>query len=72
MGAILGVALVTGLGVFKQPVSRPGAIPERLFPSELTAGLVAVAMLGAILATIVAAVLPARRAATMDTVEVMR
>jgi lipoprotein-releasing system permease protein len=71
-GAALGIALVTGLGIFKQPVSRPGAVPERLFPSELTAGLVAVAMLGAIAATILAAVLPARRAAKMDPVEVMK
>lgn len=72
MGGLLGVGLVRFLTIFKQPVNRPGAVPENLFPSQITPALVGVAMLGAIVATILAAALPARRAARMDPVEVMK
>jgi lipoprotein-releasing system permease protein len=72
LGAGLGIALVSILSIFKQPVSRPGAVAENLFPSQLTPALVGVAVLGAIIATIIAAVLPARRAARMDPAAVMR
>jgi lipoprotein-releasing system permease protein len=72
VGGALGVGLVQFLTIFKQPVNRPGAVPENLFPSQLSPGLVGVAMLGAILATIFAAALPARRAARMDPAEVMK
>ena len=52
--------------------SPVGATVYQLFPTSLTWGLVLVAMAGAIVATLVAAALPARRAARLDPVKVMR
>jgi lipoprotein-releasing system permease protein len=72
LGAAFGCGVVTFLELFKQPVTRPGAIPEPLFPSHLTGTLVAVAMLAAVVTTVLAAALPARRAARLNPVEVMR
>ncbi|MGV3618529.1 MAG: ABC transporter permease [Fimbriimonas sp.] len=72
LGALLGWGLVSFLGIFKLPPSRSGAPPDNLFPTALTPTLVTVAMAGAIIATVVAAVLPARRAALLDPVQVMR
>lgn len=72
LGALLGWGLVAFLGIFKLPPSPSGAPPDNLFPTALTPALVAVAMGGAIAATVIAAVLPARRAARLDPVQVMR
>lgn len=72
VGALLGWALVAFLGIFRLPPSPSGAAADRLFPTALTWTLVAAAMGGAILATVIAAVLPARRAARLDPIEVMR
>jgi lipoprotein-releasing system permease protein len=72
LGASAGCGLVMLLQIFKRPVSRPDAIPEALFPTELTWTLVGVAMLAAVISTVIAAALPARRAASMDPVQVMR
>lgn len=72
IGAALGSLVVWILGLFKQPPRRPGAVPEDLFPSVLTWQLLVIAMLAAIIATMVAAVLPARRAARLNPVEVLR
>ena len=71
-GSLLGCGIVTLLSSFKQPPSHPGGRTESLFPSHLTWELIAAAMLAAIASTIVAAILPARRAASVNPVEVMR
>jgi lipoprotein-releasing system permease protein len=71
-GAAGGCGLVLMLQVFKRPVSRPDAIPEALFPTQLTWTIVGIAMLAAIISTVIAAALPARRAAGMDPVQVMK
>lgn len=72
VGALLGWGLVAFLGIFKLPPSASGAASDNLFPTDLTPSLVGIAMAGAIIATVVAAVLPARRASRLDPVQVMR
>jgi lipoprotein-releasing system permease protein len=72
LGAISGSLLVWGLSFIKQPVTRMGAKPEPLFMSMLSWQLIAGAMLAAIVSTVLAAILPARRAAKLDPVQVMR
>ena len=48
------------------------SIPQPLFPSLLSFGLVGSAMFAAVASTVIAAALPARRAASLDPVQVMR
>ncbi len=76
IGAVSGAAvaslLLLGLGGLRQPATRPGGIGEPLFPSDLTWQLVAVAIASAVVTTVFAAALPARRAAHLDPVEVLR
>lgn len=72
LGALLGSGVVIALSQVKQPVTRMGAEPEALFPAHLSPPLIAAAMGAAILATVIAAVLPARRAAALNPVDVIR
>lgn len=72
VGASLGTGVVLALSVVHVPPSHPGAVPERLFPSELTPSLILIAIGAAILTTVLAAVIPARQAASLDPTEVMR
>jgi len=72
VGAGAGCAVVRGLSAFKQAGSHPGVPPQDLFPSHLTWQLVVIAMFAAILTTVAAAVLPARRAARLNPVEVIK
>jgi lipoprotein-releasing system permease protein len=72
LGAILGSGLVYTFSLWKQPVTRMGGKPESLFPATLAWQVVAAAMLAAIVTTVLAAILPARRAARLDPVQVMR
>lgn len=72
LGAIVGSGIVWGLTLIKQPVSRMGAAPESLFPASLAWPVVAGAMAAAIVTTVLAAILPARRAARLDPVQVIR
>ena len=71
-GAAIASALIIFLGGLRQPATRPGGIGEALFPSDLTWQLVAVAIASAVVTTVFAAALPARRAALLDPVEVLR
>jgi len=72
LGAVLGTALVYFLTFIRQPVTQMGQVSEQLFPVAVLPGYIALAMLAAITSTVIAAVLPARRAARLNPVEVMR
>jgi lipoprotein-releasing system permease protein len=72
LGALVGCLIVWGFAQVKQPITRMGGPPEPLLPSQLSWQLVAIAMLAAVISTVVAAILPARRAARMDPVQVLR
>jgi lipoprotein-releasing system permease protein len=72
IGAAVGSLVVWALSLVKQPVTRVGGPPQPLLPSALTWQLLAAAMLAATISTVLAAILPARRAARLDPVQVMR
>lgn len=72
LGAIVGGVIVLLLSLFKQPITRVGQAPEQLFPVRLIPFYIALAIVAAIVSTVIAAVLPARRAAKMNPVDVMR
>ena len=72
VGAIAGSMIVFLLSLFKQAVTRVGQTPEPLFPVRFLPIYIALAMFAAIISTVIAAVLPARRAAKMNPVDVMR
>lgn len=72
LGAILGTTVVVLLSLFEQPITRVGQTPDQLFPVRILPIYIGLAMMAAIISTVVAAVLPARRAAKMNPVDVMR
>lgn len=72
LGLIVGITIVLLLSLFEQPVTRIGQTPEQLFPVRILPFYLGLAMIAAIISTVVAAVLPARRAARMNPVDVMR
>lgn len=72
IGAVLGCGVVWALSFFKLAPAHPGARLEAMFPARLSGGLLAAAMFSAIVSTVLAALLPARRAAILDPVQVMR
>ncbi len=72
LGALLGTGIVFVLSLFEQPISRVGQAPAQLFPVRILPIYIAAAMLAAILSTVIAAVMPARRAAKLNPVDVMR
>ncbi|MCX6612500.1 MAG: ABC transporter permease [Acidobacteria bacterium] len=72
MGAIAGIAVVYLLSLPKQAVTRVGGVPESLFPLMLDPLYILAAMGAATLATLLAALLPARSAAKMNPVDAMR
>jgi lipoprotein-releasing system permease protein len=71
-GAILGTLIVFLLGLFKQPVTQVGQEPAQLFPVSILPFYIALAILAAIASTVIAALLPARRAAGLNPVDVMK
>lgn len=72
LGLVLGITIVFLLSLFEQPVTRIGQTPEQLFPVRILPLYLGLAMIAAIISTVVAAVLPARRAAKMNPVDAMR
>jgi lipoprotein-releasing system permease protein len=71
-GASVGMLIVYLLSLIQQPVTRVGRPPEALFPVAILPFYIAMAMLAATVATVIAAILPARRAARLNPVDVMR
>jgi lipoprotein-releasing system permease protein len=71
-GAAVGLSIVYGLSLIEQPVVRVGQHPEQLFPVAILPIYIGLAMLAATGATVLAALLPARRAATLNPVDVIR
>lgn len=71
-GAILGTTIVYLVGLPLQPTARPGHTPEQLFPVAILPVYIVGAVVAAILSTVIAALFPARRAAKMNPVDVMR
>jgi lipoprotein-releasing system permease protein len=72
LGAVVGALTVWAISLVKQPLMRMGGTPQQLLPTKLTWEVLAVAMLAAIISTVLASILPARRAARLDPVQVMR
>jgi lipoprotein-releasing system permease protein len=71
-GAAIAIALLRLLMLIEQPIRYAGEKPQSLFPIVILPLYVAVAMIAAILTTVFAAWLPARNAANLNPVEVMR
>jgi lipoprotein-releasing system permease protein len=71
-GAAVGIAVIKGLSLFQLPITHAGQRPQQLFPVAILPQYIALPVLAAIVATIVAAWLPARQAAAMNPVDVMR
>jgi lipoprotein-releasing system permease protein len=71
-GAAVGMSIVYLLSLIEQPVTRVGQPPEQLFPVAILPLYIATAMLAATTATVLAALLPARRAARLNPVDVIR
>jgi lipoprotein-releasing system permease protein len=71
-GAILGTAIVYLISLPLQPTARPGRPPDQLFPVAVLPVYIIGAMIAAIFSTVIAAWFPARRAAKMNPVDVMR
>jgi lipoprotein-releasing system permease protein len=72
VGAAVGMCIVYLLSLIEQPITRVGQPPEQLFPVAILPWYITLAMLAAIGATVLAAWLPARRAARVNPVEVIR
>jgi len=71
-GAMMGTLLVYLISLPLQPTAKPGHAPEQLFPVAVLPIYVIGAVISAICATVIAAWFPARRAALMNPVDVMR
>ncbi|HEY6412713.1 MAG TPA: FtsX-like permease family protein [Edaphobacter sp.] len=71
-GVIAGTLLVYLISLPLQTTSRPGHVPDQLFPVAILPVYIFGAMGAAILSTVIAAWFPARRAAKMNPVDVMR
>jgi lipoprotein-releasing system permease protein len=72
LGALVGTSIVYLLSLIKQPVIEVGREPEQLFPVAVLPVYITLAILAAIVATVMAAWLPARRAARLNPVDVIR
>lgn len=72
VGATIGVSIVFFLGRIEQPPYRPGQLPEQFFPVAILPTYIGLAAAAAIVATVLAAFLPSRRAAALNPVDVMR
>ncbi len=71
-GGTIGTLIVYVLGRIEQPAYRPGQPPEQFFPAAVLPAYIGLAVGAAIVATVLAAYLPSRRAAGLNPVDVMR
>jgi lipoprotein-releasing system permease protein len=71
-GASFGSSLIYGLSLITVPGTRFGSKPEQLIPVAILPNYIVIAILAAILSTLLAAYIPARRAASLNPVDVMR
>jgi lipoprotein-releasing system permease protein len=72
LGAFVGTSIVYLLSLLTRPETQVGKAPIAFFPFRIIPFFIGMAMLAAIVSTVVAAVLPARRAAKLNPVDVMR
>jgi len=72
LGALLGTGLLIALSRIPQPSRIPGRPPEPLFPIAIDPKVIGYTALAVIVVAVLASVLPARRAASLDPVEVLR
>ena len=72
LGAAVGTSIVYLLSLLTRPVTQVGKAPDAFFPVRIIPFYIGMAILAAIVSTVIAAVLPARRAAKLNPVEVMR
>ena len=72
VGAVLGAGLLAILMPLKQQPRPSGLPPEPLFPVAFNPWIFAAAIVDAVVTTMLAAILPARRAARLDPVQVIR
>lgn len=72
LGALVGTSFVYLLSLLTRPQAQFGKAPDTYFPFRIIPFYIGVAMLAAIVSTIIAAVLPARRASKLNPVDVMR
>jgi len=71
-GASIGALMVYLLSLPLQKTARPGHAPDQLFPVAILPAYIFGAVIAAIISTLVAAWFPAKRAAQMNPVDVMR
>jgi lipoprotein-releasing system permease protein len=72
VGAFGGSGLILAFRAIAQPVRFPGQRPEPLLPGIIDARVILMAMVAAIIVTVIASALPARQAARLDPVTVIR
>ena len=72
LGALLGTLIVYLLSLLKQPITQVGRVPEQWFPVAVLPVYIALAIVAAIVATVLAAWLPARRAANLNPIDAIR
>ena len=72
LGAIIGTLVVFLLGLLTRASTQIGKPPDQLFPVKILPTYIALAIIAAIITTVIASVLPARRAAKLNPVDVMR
>ncbi len=72
LGAVIGTLVVFLLGLLTRPSTQIGKPPDQLFPVKILPTYIALAVIAAIITTVIASVLPARRAAKLNPVDVMR
>ena len=72
LGAIIGTLVVFLLGLLTRASTQIGKPPDQLFPVKILPTYIALAIVAAIITTVIASVLPARRAAKLNPVDVMR